>query len=87
MNQICKKLVTTQDNLEPLLERGKPTKVQIINGVPSVFRCDLKNALPPIKIKIGQKDEQVSDFLCCYSFVNKNPELKNCEKKYLNQPK
>ena len=53
MNQICKKLVTTQADLEPLLERGKPFKVQIITGVASVFRCDIKNVLPLIKVKIA----------------------------------
>ena len=53
MNQICKKLVTTQADLEPLLERGKPFKVQIITGVASVFRCDIKNVLPPIKVRIA----------------------------------
>ena len=94
MNQICQKLVTSQDNQAPWLQPGVPLKISVLSGInhpiPTIFRCKIGGAVGPVKLKIDyslQVDIGQVDLAIMYSTKNKNPTSSNCDKRYISKPK
>mmetsp|Transcript_36886 Transcript_36886/g.56461 ORF Transcript_36886/g.56461 Transcript_36886/m.56461 type:complete len:189 (+) Transcript_36886:1118-1684(+) len=91
MNQICSKLITSQDDQEPLLSSMIPQRLQVLNSsVPTIVRCKIGGALCPVKVRLDyslSEDITKTDLAIFYSFSNKNPSSDNCEKKMTNKPK
>lgn len=90
MDRLCRRLVSSQENQEPILEPNLPQRIQIFgNCLPTVVRCKTDKVQPPIKVKIEysmQDDLHQVDLLICYSFSHKNPSFDNCDKKFENKP-
>lgn len=89
-NQLCQRLVTSQENQEPLLYLNVPTLTQVFgNSLPTVVRCRLDDMIPPVRIAIDyslQGDMSAVDLAIFTSHASKLPDGSNCVSKYLNKP-
>ena len=89
MNQLCSKLVSSQEAQEPILTSEMSKNVEII-GEQNIFRCKVWNCASPVCIKIDYSrnlDPTNLDLTIFSSIHNKRPDFKDHQRKFLNRPK